>query len=398
MTMVNSTTCDAYLLLIILKIQPAILLIFGFVANIIAFIVLVQPRLRRRPTFSYLAYLSFSYALLSLLHAFFSILVVYFNLSLENLPLVYCRFLNRFSIDFLTHFSLYTLTAVDIERIRTITSKSVPQRSNRHTHSTGSSTTFVRVCFIQLAIAAILFIINLHWLTSYGYKSRANDGNDDNIITMCTVDITNQTSFYYVQYVTLILPLIECIVFGIIPFTISVLATIIILKHVSTKYSRSYLNKRLKKSRRRLELHLSILLISLNVVFILFTTPHNVYNVYMGNLHRLLSKNNLEHNSFCKAAEIQKSLDLLQQCYFMSTFFLYILTNRRFREEFSNFILCNRSRLSVTAATTIIITAKTNNHNSFGQSPNRLRSVCQVDGCMESCLSSTDLSVMVKAH
>ncbi|CAF1481791.1 unnamed protein product [Didymodactylos carnosus] len=368
--MIDYKTCDAYLLLIILKIQSAFLLIFGFMANIIAFIVLIQPRLRRRPTFSYLAYLSLSNALLSLIHAVFSILGVYFNLTLENLPLIYCRFFNRFSIDFLTHFSLYTLTAVDIERIRAVTSKSVPQTTNhRRSRSTGSSAAFVRVCFIQFSIAIILIIINLHWLTSYGYKSQTNNNNnnntDDHIATMCAVDITNQTS-YYVQYLTSVLPIIECILFGIIPFTISVLATIIILKHVSTKYSLSYINNHLKNSRRRLELHLSILLISLNVVFILFTTPHNVYNVYMGNLHRLLGKNiDYEYKALCKAAEIQKILDLLQQCYFMSTFFLYILTNRRFREEFCDFFLCYKSNSSLsTNATTPLTKLNDTNHTT----------------------------------
>jgi len=89
-----------------------------------------------------------------------------------------------------------------------------------------------------------------------------------------------------------------------------------------------------------MELHLSILLISLNCVYILFTTPHHIFNVYVGRLHRILDKKNESENELCSIAITQKSLDLLQQCYFMSTFFLYILTNKRFREEFYRLFKC----------------------------------------------------------
>ena len=89
-----------------------------------------------------------------------------------------------------------------------------------------------------------------------------------------------------------------------------------------------------------MELHVSILLISLNCVFILFTTPHNIYNVYVGHLRNKLNNKIESDGEFCNIAFTQKSLDLLQQCYFMSTFFLYILTNKRFREEFYRLFLC----------------------------------------------------------
>ncbi|CAF4046642.1 unnamed protein product [Rotaria sordida] len=57
--------CESDILMLIMKIQPIFLLIFGFIANLCSFIVLIQPRLRRRPTFSYVAFLSLSNAFLS---------------------------------------------------------------------------------------------------------------------------------------------------------------------------------------------------------------------------------------------------------------------------------------------------------------------------------------------
>ncbi len=344
----EQTDCSSHFLMFIFKTQPMLLLIFGFVANLCSFAVLIRPRLRRRPTFSYLAFLSLSNSLLSLIHASFTILGVFF-LTLDNLPLfVFCRFLNRFAIDFLTHFSLYTLTAVDLDRIRTVTSKTADvhrySRTNNNGRQYGCARAFIRVCFVELFFAVILFFINSHWLIAYGYKTY--DPNTLQMITACTIpELNNLTyansySMAYHRYLTTFLPFIELIFFNILPFLISLVATIIILRHVSIKYTLlNHINKRLKKSRRRMELHLSVLLISLNCVYILFTTPHNVFTVYMGQLQKRLGTKHESEGELCTISILQKSLDLLQQCYFMSTFFLYILTNKRFREEFYELLL-----------------------------------------------------------
>ena len=334
----DETACYSSLLMLIMKIQPIFLLIFGFLANLCSFIVLIQPRLRRRPTFSYLAFLSLSNALLSFIHAFFTIIGVYFGKTLEDLSLfLFCRLLNRFAIDFLTHLSLYTLTAVDLDRVRTVTSKTNTQRKYNRGNDPrpfGCSRGFQHVCFIELFFAVILLFFDLHWLTSYGYVESDNR-------TMCTITRTDNYSSAYAFYVRSILPIIDLILFGILPFLISLVATIIIIRHVSIKYAFSNaLNQHIKQSRRRMELHLSILLISLNCVFLLCTTPHNIYHVYLTRLHRQLDDKSESDGEICSIAFIQKSLDLLQQCYFMSTFFLSILTNKRFREEFYRLFNC----------------------------------------------------------
>ncbi|CAF3538340.1 unnamed protein product [Rotaria sp. Silwood1] len=372
--------CESDILILIMKIQPIFLLIFGFLANICSFIVLIQPRLRRRPTFSYLAFLSLSNAFLSLIHAFFTIIGVYFGLTLENLSLfIFCRLLNRFLIDFLTHFSLFTLTAVDLDRCRTVTSTITLNQRYYHEdriRQYGCSKAFIRVCLIELSFALVLFFLNLHWLTSYGYiKQRMNLNNTINI-TMCTIADKNGSLSFYGKYLTSILPFIELILFGILPFSISLVTTIIILRHVSIKYtSINSHNKHLRNSRRRIELHLSILLISLNCVYILFTTPHNIFSVYIGQLHNELDNKYESQDQLCSIAITQKSLDLLQQCYFMSTFFLYILTNKRFREEFYRllqcfvFILCrntntNNSQIQISTYQNRIFNNRNNNNNN----------------------------------
>ena len=338
-----------------MKIQSVLLVVFGFMANLFSFVVLIQPRLRRRPTFSYLAFLSLSNACLSLIHALFTILGVYFDMPLENLPLfVFCRLLNRFGIDFLTHFSLCTLTAVDLDRVRTVTLNVSENCRASHGHQggvRGYSKAFRRVCLIELAFGLFLFFFNLHWLTSYGYSVTDEQIGYAKGPTMCTIPPIDGASSMYEKYLNSILPVIEMILFGFVPLLSSIIATVIILKHISLKHSlKSQQNKHLKRFRRRMELHLSILLISLNCAFILFTTPHNVFNIYVGQVHRYLNSIELSQEELCPIAITQKSLDLLQQCYFMSTFFLYILANRRFREESCRLLRCYgfRSRRSST--------------------------------------------------
>ena len=343
--------CHSEWLYVLIKIQPVFLILFGFIANLCSFIVLIQPRLRRRPTFSYLAFLSLSNAFLSLIHAIFNILGVYFELTLENLPLFpFCRLLNRFLIDFLTHFSLYTLTAVDLDRVRTVTSKIDTRRRYSQSPSLARSSyppAFRHVCLIELTFAGLLFVLNLHWLTSYGHIIIDDQVTPVRSMTMCAIPSDEYVSVFYKRYLTSILPLIELLLFGILPFLISLVATIIILRHVSVKYAfLSQQNHQFKQSRRRLELHLSILLISLNCVFLLFTTPHNVFTVYFTRYQRNFDRFKVNPTKLCTFATIQKSLDLLQQCYFMSTFFLYILTNKRFRTEFYTIHCCRLKKLS----------------------------------------------------
>jgi hypothetical protein len=386
--------CYSNTLRFVVNIHSMFLIIFGFIANLCSFVVLIRPRLRRRPTFSYLAFLSLSNALLSLIYAGFAILAVNFDKVVDDLPLfLCCRLLNRFAIDFFTHFSLFTLTAVDLDRVRTVTAKvSHTQRYNHanNDRSHGCSRAFKHVCLIELFIALFLFILNFHWLISYGYIEQDPYGVQDR--TKCDIpEINNETMFNpyavaYDKYLMSILPIIELVLFNVLPFSISTIATIVILRHVSIKYTLlNDVNKRLKKSRRRMELHLSILLISLNFVFIVFNTPHNIFAVYAGQVQSRLMTTQEGQRNICLISTLQKSFDLLQQCYFMSTFFLYILTNRRFREEFYELLKRNLFLSCGTITTThssTPITSHTRHHHHHHRRRRR-HSLSRNNDCLE---------------
>lgn len=134
------------------------LFFFGSIFNFLAFIILIQRSLRCHSTFAYLAFLSLSNGLLSLVHFSKWMFTYYFKIVFENF-LITCR-LHRFLSDFLTHFSLFTLICVNIDRARTVT-RSHPGR--RYAKSK-----FHIVLMKEFLVASILCAFHFHWLIKYG--------------------------------------------------------------------------------------------------------------------------------------------------------------------------------------------------------------------------------------
>jgi hypothetical protein len=137
------------------------LFIFGSILNILAFIVLMQGSLRCHSTFAYLAFLSLSNGLLSLVRFLQWMIAYYFKITREDY-LYICR-VSHFLFDFLTHFSSFTLVCVNIDRARTVT-KSRP-------NTKFSKSTFHTVLIRESIIACILCTYHFHWLVKYGYES-----------------------------------------------------------------------------------------------------------------------------------------------------------------------------------------------------------------------------------
>ena len=86
---------------------------------------------------------------------------------------------------------------------------------------------------------------------------------------------------------------------------------------------------RKQQHRRTRDKHLSAMLIVLNILYFLLNLPFNFHQTF----GRTLYKNSPDD---CMMKFTHVLLDILQQTYFSTNFFLYVLTNRRFREEFYN--------------------------------------------------------------
>ncbi len=134
------------------------LLFFGSIFNFLAFAILIQRSLRSHSTFAYLAFLSLSNGLLSLVHFSKWMFNYYFNLLFESFLLT-CRF-HRFSSDFLTHFSIFTLLCVNIDRARTVT--------KNHPNTKYRKSKFRRVLIKEFLIGSVLCAFHFHWIIKYG--------------------------------------------------------------------------------------------------------------------------------------------------------------------------------------------------------------------------------------
>ena len=99
-----------------------------------------------------------------------------------------------------------------------------------------------------------------------------------------------------------------------------------------TQQRQSEILLRKQRSRRTRDIHLSAMLIGLNILYILLNLPFNLHQTFRKGLHN-------QNEDFCVVAFISLLLDALQQTFFATNFFLYILTNRRFREELYNNII-----------------------------------------------------------
>lgn len=88
------------------------------------------------------------------------------------------------------------------------------------------------------------------------------------------------------------------------------------------------LNKQ-HRTRRTRDIHLSAMLIGLNVFYLILNLPFNLYQTFAKHIYT-------QNSDPCDIMFIGVLLDALQQTFFSTNFFLYVLTNRRFREEFYN--------------------------------------------------------------
>ncbi|CAF1202966.1 unnamed protein product [Rotaria sp. Silwood1] len=373
----------------------------------------MQRSLRCHSTFAYLAFLSLSNGLLSLVHFSKWMFNYYFNVSFESFLLT-CR-LNRFLSDFLTHFSLFTLVCVNIDRARTVT-KNHPNRKY-------SKSKFQLILMKEILVASILCAFHFHWIIKYGSEV----SNGEKKVVLCDFHDSQTTTIYY-YFLTTIYPPFELVVFFCLPLLINIFCTILIIRSLSMRMRtaekfrpsktnlqdkiirrkssrilsyfipttasktnihscfcfqiqcRRHTNLRLKigrttrslnkyheenktidrqqsitslsqdnqvqstlknttgilnkthRTRRTRDIHLSAMLISLNILYLLLNLPFNLHQTFVKHLYNTNADR-------CNIMFISLLFDALQQTFFTTNFFLYVLTNRRFREEFYNTII-----------------------------------------------------------
>ncbi len=112
----NPTTRPIFTsIIIILKIYPVLILIFGSLGNLLSFCVLLRANMRRYSTFCYLACLALVDLGVIITFCINFISLYHFNNDIQNEPFA-CK-LFAFSIYFLPQYSSWILVAVSIDRV-----------------------------------------------------------------------------------------------------------------------------------------------------------------------------------------------------------------------------------------------------------------------------------------
>ena len=290
---VSSITREPYrtITLTLLRIYPILFILIGTAGNLLSVYVVLRSKLRRHSTFIYLAFLSiidlavlYTFCVNFILHA-------WFNVDLQQVSLIACK-IYSFSIYFFPQTSAWILTAVSIDRVFALT------RGVRKTHKT------CQTYLILLFILSVLFLLNIQFLlydntytlslqkqqfnysASFKYEQElipsltASPPSSiyqivDTDMDINVVQCSSEYSDDYREFYRGVWVYVDAIVNVYLPFALMFLcSTIIFLNVLRTMGNAHNSNKRLVAR------NLSIMLLSINAMFVLLTAPIVFYLMF----------------------------------------------------------------------------------------------------------------------
>ena len=244
----------------------ALLYLFtGSIGNSLSFIVFIQPQLRIRSTFRYLAYLSIVDLTVLYLGLGYIVLRDYFLFDIRKQNLLLCKF-HTFLTYATTHASSWILTVVSIDRAMASTVSKI----NKPFCRTKS------VDRIILSMFIIISLINSHILLFMGEKRRIIHTSINNISSYQDIVVcTHNTSKTYFQFFEKPYNIFDLLCYVFIPFLIMTICTGIITYRLfslrKTTLTRR-VNGRMCTGTNRAR-QIFYMLLTLNLVFIVFLAP-----------------------------------------------------------------------------------------------------------------------------
>ncbi|CAF1379075.1 unnamed protein product [Rotaria sordida] len=324
----NNNTREPYrtITLILLRIYPIVFIFIGTVGNLLSVYVVLRSKLRRHSTFIYLAFLSiidltvlYTFCVNFILHA-------WFNIDLQEVSLIACKIFS-FSIYFFPQTSAWILTAVSIDRVFAL------NRGIRKTHKIRSTYFILGIIFL------ILFLLNIQFLfynNTYKFlQEKINNNSTTNIIyrivdtdmDINVVQCSSENSDKYKEFYENIWVYIDAIVNVYLPFTLMFLcSTLIFINVLRTMSNANNSNKRLVAR------SLSIMLLSINTMFVLLTGPIVLYLMFE---KRTFSSETYQCNIKVKAKYkmIKLFFIILMNANHTGNILVYCLTGTEFRTQ-----------------------------------------------------------------
>lgn len=295
------------------QIIPPIFIIVGTIGNILSVIILLQPKIVKSTSALYLIVLAFSDTVVLYTGLMRHWLQYEFGLHVRHYSEAGCKihiFLTYFSLDF----SAWLLVAVTFDRLVLVW---FPHKAkHRCTKSTG--------CIIISTIFVFLVAVNAHIL----HGSASRNITEGNITTYKNCEFIDDS---YKLFFNETWPWIDFAIFSLIPFCClligNTLISIKILKwhkeksrRTSTKNNNSGPNTRMSS--------ITLMLFTLNTVFLFCTTPISIYNIFEDQ-----SRTSWTDYDYARHDLHWSICNILM--YFNNTFnfLLYIFSGSRFRNE-----------------------------------------------------------------
>lgn len=308
---------------------PLVWVVLGTIANGLSLIVFSRKSMRHNSTFLYLNLMTLSDFIVIWVGSFRDFLAYKFNVFIYGSLI--CR-LHVFTFFLCCQLSSWLLTAANLDRF--ICVLSLPNSKRWCNRKVATRTFFI--------LLTILTLINVHFLLFLSSEESSDPLMDHNINPIvypyCKTSPGTYT-YFYVNYYSWI----DSFVFSFVPFIIMLVCNIGLVVKVFkskknlnrhglklTNKSPEYSTKSLKDAEKMRNMAMTI--IGVTLLFIVFTVPINIYNPIM---HAEAASNPDRKNKKCDDI-IFCILNNTVNANHSTSFFIYLSTNSKFKNEIKN--------------------------------------------------------------
>jgi hypothetical protein len=353
---------------------PLIWLVIGTISNLISLAVFSRNSMRRNSTFIYLAIMSFSDIITLWLSSFRDYLAYKFNIYINgDYP---CKF-HVFSFFVFAQFSSWLLVGANLDRLIVVIS------SNKYSQIWCSKRTALKFASTLLLI---IVVINLHFLVfvesasnNHSISNSSVNSSVDELLVVVTVNpfvypkCTLKNNQKYIDFYNKIFTWIDACLYCLLPFLIMLICNITLIKHVfktkqnllkkqsfkpkysimslyrSAKSSTSNASRfSLKSQSKKTHIYkppqtdsiermrnMAITIISVTMLFILFTVPINVFIPITIALNRHGQIEDLIFSILNNMVNANHSIN----------FFIYYITNSKFNKELKVLVAIMKNKI-----------------------------------------------------
>lgn len=303
------------------KILPPILILFGTTGNILSIIVLRRPNIKKSVCSISLVVLAVSDLIVLYTGLLRQWIYMAFDLDIRKLGPAICK-LHTWIVYFSLDFSSWILVAVTVERLGLVW---FPYKTKARCTKRVAGTSLI-------IIAASLLLFNSHIL--YGVGDFSKDVNGTRTVTVCGYITDGYYDFWHTKW-----PWIDLTVFCGVPFCCLLLGNLLIF--IKVLVTHRAIKRKIApvvtcpgttppKNDSKLS-SMSIMLFTLNTMFLLCTTPISVYLIgyptwVVGSVGR----------EYAIIDMMWAIVNILMYTNNSVNFLLYILSGSRFRREFKD--------------------------------------------------------------